>query len=156
LTTAKVATEVASLQVVNVPYTFVPNMHAQDVVFELGVLFTTKEGGKVVQYTAYNSTISVAEPPTSLLDPQVLFLYLILTGLVAGGGFLAYNTWVAPMLPKPKKVRTVPVESKSTAVETPRGAFDESWIPEHHLKRPVAQKVKSSGSTPKGKAKKGE
>ncbi|KAF3932872.1 hypothetical protein ABW19_dt0200510 [Dactylella cylindrospora] len=154
LTAAKVGTEIGSLQVANVPYSFVPNMHAQDVVFELGVLFASKEGGKVVQYTAYNGTISVAEPPTSLLDPQVLFLYLVLTGLVAGGGYLAYNTWVVPILPKPKKVRAAPVESaKTTSAEVPKGGFDESWIPEHHLKRPVAQKVRSSGSTPKNKAK---
>ncbi|KAF3923467.1 hypothetical protein ABW21_db0207980 [Orbilia brochopaga] len=159
LTASKVATEIPASGVANVPYSFVPNMHAQDVVFELGVVFSLKEGGKVAQYTAYNSTISIAEPPTSLLDPQILFLYLFILGLVSGGGYLAYQTWVVPMLPKPKRVRptpVAPVEAKTTSAEVPKGGFDESWIPEHHLKRPVAQKVRSSGGTPKPKGPKKE
>jgi len=142
-----------------VPYSFITNMHAQDAVLELGMLISA--GGKMVQYMAYNGTISVAEPETSLLDPQVLFLYLILTSLVAGGGYLAYSTWVVPMLPKKKRTpraaatTTAPSEAKTTGVDAAvpagKGGFDESWIPEHHLKRPVAQKVKSSGGTPKTK-----
>ncbi|KAK6359679.1 hypothetical protein TWF696_000822 [Orbilia brochopaga] len=158
LTASKVATEIPASGVANVPYSFVPNMHAQDVVFELGVVFSVKEGGRVAQYTAYNGTISVAEPPTSLLDPQILFLYLFILGVVSGGGYLAYQTWVVPMLPKPKRVRPTPVapaEAKTSSAEVSKGGFDESWIPEHHLKRPVAQKVRS-GSTPKPKGAKKE
>ncbi|EPS44733.1 hypothetical protein H072_1264 [Dactylellina haptotyla CBS 200.50] len=156
LTTAKVGTEVPADGVVNVPYSFVSNMHAQDVILELGLLLTSKKSERIIQYTAYNGTISVAEPPTSLLDPQILFLYLFILGLVGGGGYLAYETWVVPMLPKPKRVRTTaPVEAKTTSADVGKGGFDESWIPEHHLKRPVAQKVRSSG-TPKPKAGKKE
>lgn len=158
LTAAKVATEIQPSGTVNVPFSFVPNMHAQDVVFELGLVFGLKDG-RAAQYTAYNGTISVAEPPTSLLDPQIMFLYLFILGVVSGGGYLAYQTWVVPMLPKPKRVRptpVAPVEAKTTSAEVPKGGFDESWIPEHHLKRPVAQKVRSSGSTPKPKGGKKE
>ncbi|KAF3908634.1 hypothetical protein AA313_de0202800 [Arthrobotrys entomopaga] len=157
LTALKVGSEIPAQGTTNVPYSFVPNMHAQDVVFELGVLFHSKEGdGKMIQHTAYNGTISVAEPPTSLFDPQILFLYIFILGLVGAGGYVAYQTWVVPMLPKPKRVRReVPTEAKTTSADVPKGGFDESWIPEHHLKRPVAQKVRSSG-TPKPKGKKGE
>ncbi|KAK6505157.1 hypothetical protein TWF481_007078 [Arthrobotrys musiformis] len=152
LTASKQGTEVPSSGTANIPYSFVPNMHAQDVVLELGVLFSVKEHGKAVQYTAYNGTISVAEPPTSLLDPQILFLYVFILGLVSAGGYVAYQTWVVPMLPKPKRVRpAAPVEAKTTSADVKTG-FDESWIPEHHLKRPVAQKVRSGG-TPKPKTK---
>ncbi|EGX47476.1 hypothetical protein AOL_s00083g412 [Orbilia oligospora ATCC 24927] len=152
LTVSKQGTEIPASGTTNVPYSFVPNMHAQDVVLELGVLFSVEKHGKAVQYTAFNSTISVAEPPTSLLDPQILFLYVFILGLVSAGGYVAYQTWVVPMLPKPKRVRpVVPVEAKTTSTDVKTG-FDESWIPEHHLKRPAAQKVRSGG-TPKPKAK---
>ncbi|RVD84586.1 uncharacterized protein DFL_006327 [Arthrobotrys flagrans] len=155
LTVSKQGTEIPSSGTTNVPYSFVPNMHAQDVVLELGVLFSVEKHGKAVQYTAFNSTISVAEPPTSLLDPQILFLYVFILGLVSAGGYVAYQTWVVPMLPKPKRVRpAAPVEVKTTSADVKTG-FDESWIPEHHLKRPVAQKVRSGG-TPKPKSKKSE
>ncbi|KAF3914914.1 hypothetical protein ABW20_dc0107808 [Dactylellina cionopaga] len=155
LTTSRTLQVIPVGGVMNIPYSFVPNMHAQDVVLELVVMFSPKDqGNKPVQYTAYNGTISVAEAPTSLLDPQILFLYLFILGVVGAGGYVAYQTWVVPMLPKPKRVRpvAVPTEAKTTSAEVPKGQFDESWIPEHHLKRPVAQKVRSSG-TPKPKAK---
>lgn len=69
-----------------------------------------------------------------------------------------YKTWFETLFPQArhtkgsKKGRKVDVVeplsgSESTGVAT--GAdkdYDESWIPEHHINRPVAKRVKSGAS----------
>ena len=93
-------------------------------------------------------------------DPVLLFsifLYLFLTGLFGATLYFVYKTWIEALFPqtraKPssKKVKKVEVEplSGSESAGATTGAdkdYDESWIPTHHINRPVAKRVKSGAS----------
>lgn len=53
-----------------VPYAFALDMQPQDVRLELVAVLSDSQGG-IYQVSAYNSTASIVEPPTSFLDPQM-------------------------------------------------------------------------------------
>ncbi|KAE9577476.1 Increased recombination centers protein [Colletotrichum fructicola] len=140
-----------------VPYSFALDMQPQDVLLQL-VAVVSNSKGDIFQVQAYNATAAVVEPPTSIFDPQIIFLYLFLTGAFAGTLYFVYKTWIEALFPQAKKAKTakkvrqvnvtVPLaEADTTAVASSTGKdFDESWIPEHHLNRPVAKRVKSGAS----------
>lgn len=54
----------------SVSYAFGTDMHPQDLRLQLGAAVGVEEG-KFVSIPAYNSTVSVVEPDTSIFDPQV-------------------------------------------------------------------------------------
>jgi len=160
LTAARYGVTIPAGEKHTVPFTFTLDMMPQDTIVELLAVLSNKEG-QVFQIEAHNGPASIVEPPTSILDPQIIFLYLFLTGLFGATLYFVYKTWIESLFPQarvvktPKKVKKVEVEplsgSDSTGAAT--GAekdYDESWIPNHHINRPVAKRVKSSAS---GKAK---
>ncbi|GKT49339.1 increased recombination centers protein 22 [Colletotrichum spaethianum] len=149
-----------------VPYSFALDANPQDVLLQL-IAVVSNAKGDVFQVQAYNSTASIVEPPTSIFDPQIslsIFLYLFLSGAFAGTLYFVYKTWIEALFPQAKKAKsskkartvsvTVPLADSDAAAEaTSTGkSYDESWIPEHHINRPVAKRVKSGAS---GKLRKG-
>ncbi|RCI07497.1 hypothetical protein L249_4549 [Ophiocordyceps polyrhachis-furcata BCC 54312] len=146
-----------------IPYSFVLDMQPQDVRIQL-VAVVTSAKGSVVQVPAHNGTASIVEAPTSFFDPQIIFLYLVLSAAFAGTLYFVYKTWIETLFPQTK--RTKPTRrgkkatdadaalsgAESTAVSPGAGkTYDESWIPDHHIKPPVAKRVKSGvGSKKKG------
>lgn len=84
-----------------------------------------------------------------------LFLYLILTAFVGGCGYLVYNTWLASVVPKKRRPEIVKVAASQTPALATGAKYDESWIPEHHIKKPAAQRT-NSGKPKNVKGKKGE
>ncbi|KAL7274059.1 Increased recombination centers protein 22 [Rhizina undulata] len=157
LTSAVVGLEVPTEKRVEIPYQFTTNLNPQDVLLNLALVLTDPEG-KFVTLTAYNSTIGIVEPELSILDPQILFLYLVLAAVFGGAGYLVYNTWIAPVVPKSRrtpKTDTVRIAGASTPAMASGSTYDESWIPEHHIKKPGNTRARSG--TPKGvKNRKGE
>jgi len=69
LTAAKVGASIEPEKNSRVAYSFIVDVQPQDVILELGLVMTVK--GNVITKTAYNGTVSIAEPETSLLDPQL-------------------------------------------------------------------------------------
>ncbi|TDZ30943.1 Increased recombination centers protein 22 [Colletotrichum spinosum] len=139
-----------------VPFSFALDMQPQDVLLQL-VAVVTNSKGEVFQIQAYNSTGAIVEPPTSIFDPQIIFLYLFLTGAFAGTLYFVYKTWIEALFPQAKKAKsskkvrqvsvTVPVAEPDTSAATSTGkSYDESWIPDHHINRPIAKRVKSGAS----------
>lgn len=77
-----------------------------------------------------------------------------------------YKTWIEALFPQAKRARgpagvapgkkskkaevVEPLSgNESTGAGTGTDDFDSSWIPAHHLNRPVAKRVKSSASAKK-------
>ncbi|KAF7553641.1 hypothetical protein G7046_g7042 [Stylonectria norvegica] len=142
----------------SVPFAFTQDMQPQDVLLQLVAVITDSDGN-VFQVQAHSQTASIVEPPTSFFDPQIIFLYLFLTAGFAGTLYFVYKTWIEALFPQAKRPRTAkkakkvevadPLSgSESTAVATGTGKdYDESWIPDHHINRPVAKRVKSGANS---------
>jgi len=153
LTTTRYGVSIPAGEKHTVPYNFVLDMMPQDTVVELLAVLGNKDG-QVFQIEAHSGPASIVEPPTSILDPQIIFLYLFLTGLFGATLYFVYNTWIASLFPaaakpakKTKKIEVEPLSgSESAGVTTGADGYDESWIPQHHINRPVAKRVKSAAS----------
>ncbi|KAF8445277.1 hypothetical protein BGX38DRAFT_1064862, partial [Terfezia claveryi] len=144
LTKQVLAIELPKGQKANLPYTILVDMHPKNLRLNLQMILRSSEQ-KLVTATAYNSTVSIVEQPMSLLDPQLLFLYLVLFSSIAGAGYWAYNYWLDTINPKRKRgtraasvkpVRIASPVGTATGVAGVEGQkIDQSWIPEHHIKR---------------------
>ena len=105
-----------------------------------------------------------------LLTPSLssIFLYLFLLAVFSGILYFVYNTWVSTLFPqKPRAAKTPkravggggkkadpadPATADGSALASGAKAYDESWIPAHHINRPEARRVKS-GVRPKSRGK---
>ncbi|EZF35275.1 hypothetical protein H109_02838 [Trichophyton interdigitale MR816] len=145
---------------ISLPYFFTNDMHPQDLTLNLAAVISDSKG-IMHPITAYNGTVSVVEQDTSIFDPQVLFLYLFLLACAAGSVYFFYTLWIAPYFPQKRKGgkgsdrarKSAGVSSSVDATDpastegTPSTkTYDTEWIPAHHINRPEARKVKSSGS----------
>lgn len=117
--------------------------------------------------------------PQSALGPSLtttssLFLYLFLLAGFTGTLYFIYKTWIESLFPQTRRggkggerakrssggsKKAVPVEEQVSVVGADgpavttgalaQKAYDESWIPEHHINRPTAKRVKSGASKKK-------
>lgn len=85
-----------------------------------------------------------------------IFLYLVLSAAFAGTCYFVYNTWFASFFPQTKKPRApkaVVIEKEPLSGGEGSGVdvktYDESWIPQDHINRPTARRVKSGASKKK-------
>ncbi|KAK4220823.1 increased recombination centers protein 22 [Podospora fimiseda] len=163
LTAVKVEASIPAGGKHQVPFQFVLDMNPQDVILDLTSVITNAAGGLVYQVQAHTGPATIVEAPTSLLDPQIIFLYVFLTGLFGAISYFVYKTWIEALFPQAtrrtatankKKVVEIEPLSGNESTGATSGAdgkdYDESWIPNHHINRPVAKRVKSGAS---GKAK---
>jgi hypothetical protein len=157
----------------SISYKFVTELRPQDLRLNLGAVVTDAEGNA---YTlqAFNETVSVVEPDTSLFDPQIIFLYLVLLAGFGGTCYFIYSTWITTLFPQKRRggkggeratrssggtKKVDPADQVSIlgadgpAVASGAKAYDESWIPAHHINRPDAKRVKSGGPRPKSRSK---
>ncbi|KAG8733337.1 hypothetical protein FRC11_007054 [Ceratobasidium sp. 423] len=120
--------------------------------------------GNVFRMTAHDSIVAIVEPPSSIFDIQMILTYLIVFGIIGGGGYFTYLT----MNPPPKKKSGASTTVPATQVplpETPGGAarYEEEWIPSHHLggtgartrKISKGEALSSGDESASGKKKKG-
>ncbi|PVI02962.1 hypothetical protein DM02DRAFT_612603 [Periconia macrospinosa] len=154
-----------------VTYSFSTEMHPQDVRLQLVTVLQDSKS-QILTVSAYNETVSVVEAPTSIFDPQIIFLYLVLLGVFGGTVYFIYNTWITTFFPQKRRggkggerakkssggsKKVDPADQVSVvgadgpAVTSGSKGYDESWIPATHLNRPEARRVKSG--TPKSKVK---
>lgn len=140
----------------SVPYSFALDMQPQDVKIQL-VAVLSDDKGNTFQVPAYDASASIVEAPTSILDPQIIFLYLFLTGVFGGTLYFVYKTWLEALFPQAKRSKkvkqatiAVPVPVDTDDAAASGKGYDESWIPDHHINRPIAKRVKS-GASIKGK-----
>ena len=109
-----------------------------------------------------------------LLIPTRIFLYLFLTTIFTGTLYFVYKTWIETLFPKTKRggkggerakkssggsKKAVDVKDQVSVIGADgpavttgalaQKAYDESWIPDHHINRPAAKRVKSGSAKAK-------
>ncbi|KZZ97853.1 hypothetical protein AAP_00114 [Ascosphaera apis ARSEF 7405] len=154
LTMAKYQTQIPAGQEQLISYPIELDMHPADLALSLTAFVLTAE--KVI-YTlpVFQDVVSIVEPPTSIFDPQILFLYFFLGSLFAATFYFFYTVWVAPYLPakqrkaaasKTTSVKAVEKTEPATASGSDIGgaSYNTEWIPAHHIARPEARKVKGN------------
>ena len=82
--------------------------------------------------------VSIVDEPVSFWDPRYLLVQLVLGATMAGAGYYLSKTFLLPYLePKKQPAKTNKKEkATSSGVSVSNGkSYDESWIPEQHLKK---------------------
>ncbi|KAI9711808.1 MAG: hypothetical protein M1820_001953 [Bogoriella megaspora] len=163
LTTIRYMVEIPAGEKESLVYSFATEMHPQDLTLSLVAVIGDGEGS-FYTLQAFNETVSVVEAPTSIFDPQIIFLYIFLAAAFAGTCFFIYNTWVAQLFPQKRRggkggerakrssglsKKVDPADQVSVigadgpAVTSGAQVYDESWIPQHHIQRPEAKRINS-------------
>ncbi|KEF55427.1 uncharacterized protein A1O9_08177 [Exophiala aquamarina CBS 119918] len=156
LTTHQYAIEIPPGEKQSLPFRFSTNMHPQDLRLNLAAVISSQNA--FFTLPAFNGTVSIVEPDASIFDPQLLFLYFFLLACAVAVGYFFYTIWIVPYFPQqkrktaggkktPRKVEPPAVlsDNESPAVSTGAKPYNEDWIPTHHIQRPEARRVKSSG-----------
>ncbi|KAJ5636449.1 uncharacterized protein N7484_009762 [Penicillium longicatenatum] len=159
LTATRYGVEIPANSKESVSYSFATEMHPQDLRLNIAAILSDSEG-KFFTVQAFNGTVSVVEPETSIFDPQIIFLYFFLLACFAGIVYFFYTVWVAPYFPQKRKSgksgekRTPAKRAESTAAEETSSpavssatTYNADWIPSHHIARPEARKVKGAGKS---------
>ena len=109
----------------------------------------------------------------TLTFPRI-FLYLFLLAAFAGTLYFVYKTWIETLFPQTKRggkggerakrssggsKKAVDVKDQVSVIGADgpavttgalaQKAYDESWIPDHHINRPKAKRVQSGASSKK-------
>lgn len=140
-----------------VPFDFYPEFKPQDLGVEFRLVVRDGQTSKKHNVLAYTGKVTVIEPPKSWFDLQTLSLYVFGLALLAGGAWLAREMY----FPEPKKGKGRKKSgSTRTSAGPPTGAttgvamggngkgYDESWIPESHLR---SKKAVAGGSGDEGR-----
>lgn len=159
LTNALMGLELQPGQHADLPYAINLDMHPQVLELKLNVAVTKDDEPLTIH--AWKGEAEVVEQPMSLLDPQLLFLYLFILSAIGGTAYWGYNKYLDSVNPRrhrqaqrEPKVTTVRretimrAESPTTAVASgvSGGKYDESWIPEHHIKKEKAGRSRTPRS----------
>ncbi|KAH7106514.1 hypothetical protein BKA62DRAFT_687349 [Auriculariales sp. MPI-PUGE-AT-0066] len=122
---------------ISLPYQFHSEFRPGDLQLKLWVEYTVGDDKKTKhRVDAFESIVTVVEPPASIFDLQMILTYLIVIGLVDR--------------PKSKKIRSTATVADEPVDATPvkgSGVYSEDWIPQHHLRSRSFKKegVLSSG-----------
>ncbi|KAJ6005611.1 hypothetical protein N7451_003555 [Penicillium sp. IBT 35674x] len=159
LTATRYGVEIPANSKESVSYSFATEMHPQDLRLNIAAILSDSEG-KFFTVQAFNGTVSVVEPETSIFDPQIIFLYFFLLACFAGVVYFFYTVWVAPYFPQKRKsgksgekrtpakrAESVATEETSSPAVSSATTYNADWIPSHHIARPEARKVKGAGKS---------
>lgn len=130
----------------SIPYHFSAEQREGNLNLKIWVEWSAVNSRKKERTLAYDSTVTITEPPTRWFDPQLILLYIILLSTAGGIGYMVYNSYSPNAAGRRgktgEKVRN-PVEAISNApkISTPTGGrYEADWIPPTHSQRPGSKK----------------
>ncbi|GFZ43956.1 hypothetical protein JCM24511_01676 [Saitozyma sp. JCM 24511] len=123
------------------PFQVYSEFRPQDIGLTVWVNLAEPGSTALHSITALNQTVSVVEPASSWLDPQLLFLWLLIGSALTAGAYFAYDLFLRPKGKKrgarggkkDKAKAVVPADQDKHAYPDVK-PYEEEWIPEHHLK----------------------
>ncbi|KAI4124894.1 MAG: hypothetical protein LQ347_005562 [Umbilicaria vellea] len=153
LTTTRYNVEVPAGEKESLSYSFATELHPQDMKLSLATVITDSEGA-FYTIQAFNETVSIVEQDTSIFDPQITWITTLFPQKRRGGKGVER---VKRSFGQSKKVdpadQVAVTGADGPAVTSSSKAYDESWIPAHHINKPEARRLKSGGPRPKNRSK---
>lgn len=111
--------------------------------FDLNVVLLGDYDKQIGSIDAGKVAVTVEDPPISALDPKLILVQAIIALTTIGLGYFLSTTFIMPYLePKKAKKESKKTDSKPAGVQPNEKGYDESWIPETHLKKTSAGKKK--------------
>ncbi|KAH9989023.1 hypothetical protein BJV77DRAFT_1019046 [Russula vinacea] len=127
---------------IQLPYNFYSEFRTGDI--KLSVWLEHIIDGDREKISAFESIVTVVEPELSIFDFKLLSTYVMVLAILGGLIYVAYLSFV----PQTKPKKTTPITtSESTVTATGAGGYQEEWIPEHHLRKAKARKVRGAVSS---------
>ncbi|MBW0460597.1 hypothetical protein O181_000312 [Austropuccinia psidii MF-1] len=132
-----------------IPYHFNSEQKEGDIGLKIWIEWSGPKGPKH-KSLAYDSTVTIREPPTRWFDPQLILLYVILCSMFGGLGYLVYVSYLLPLKATRPGLKTKRSANFSAAsgpkTSTPTGGvYEEEWIPAGHSVRPSKKSGAESG-----------
>ncbi|KAI8061716.1 hypothetical protein BC940DRAFT_309911 [Gongronella butleri] len=122
----------------SVRYNFYSEFNPADYQVEINV--DVLAGENYFRVNGFEGVVSVIDPEASLLDPQLLFLYVILAAAAAGVAYLIREAYFGGATKKKTSAKKNEVVEKAAhRDEKGNMVLDQSWIPDHHLKSSPSQ-----------------
>lgn len=104
--------------------------------FDLAFTLYFSFNEEILTVTLSKTPVSVNDPPVSSLDPKLLFVQIILGVTAIVIGYFVSTKVILPNLEKKYPKKPVPKEKSTTRGVNPGAkGYDESWIPQEHLKK---------------------
>lgn len=133
------------------PYNFNSEHKPREVLLKIWVNYNDGSSAVPHRTMAYDSIVTIVEPPSSFFDLPLLLSYVVLVVVLGGSGYLIFKTYAPKSLKKAVKKQRLGAPAKSTIsepvgpvkVSSASGAYEEEWIPAHHLQK--EKKVKKEG-----------
>ncbi|KIO17104.1 hypothetical protein M407DRAFT_246850 [Tulasnella calospora MUT 4182] len=130
------------------PYNFYSEHKPKEVNLKIWVDYDSGTPSGLHRVMAYDSVVSIVEPPASFFDLPLLFTYLMLAGIVGGAGYLVWENY-APKSLKKKARKHVKKDEISAPVAsttaTTSAKADDQWLPPSMRKK--AKKVEGVASS---------
>jgi hypothetical protein len=128
---------------IQLPYNFYSEFRTGDIKLSVWLEHIIDDDREKI--SAFDSIVTVVEPELSIFDFKLLSTYVMVLAILGGLGYVAYLSFVPQT--KPKKTITPISTTESTITATGAGGYQEEWIPEHHLRKTKARKVRSAVSS---------
>ncbi|PWN35531.1 uncharacterized protein FA14DRAFT_160634 [Meira miltonrushii] len=135
-------------QPLQVPFDFYPEFKPQEVGVEFRILVKDGQTSKVHNLHAYTGSVSVVEPAKSWFDVQLLSLYALLAAVVGTAVYWASKNYPGSNSINKRKQRASTAKANAASgssvgtkgqkvepVSASSSAYDEDWIPAHHLRK---------------------
>ncbi|CAO3622062.1 unnamed protein product [Cunninghamella blakesleeana] len=132
LTGLRYDVQIASQATAEVPFTFYSEFAPGELALKLFVDLLA--GEKIVRVVGYSGTVTITDPETSFLDPQLIFLYIVLGAGALGVAYIIREAFFGGSKKKSTVKKAEPAEKPAHRDEKGQMVLDESWIPDHHLK----------------------
>jgi len=116
------------------PYSFYSEHKPREVTLKVWVNYDDGTPTGLHHAVAYDSVVTIVEPPASIFDFQLILASLISLALVAGGGYFVYDNYFPKN--RKRKARKAPVaksEISSPVATAATKSYDADWIPAHNL-----------------------
>eukprot|EP01091_Cochliopodium_minus_P008709 TRINITY_DN2014_c0_g1_i1.p1 TRINITY_DN2014_c0_g1~~TRINITY_DN2014_c0_g1_i1.p1 ORF type:complete len:238 (-),score=68.81 TRINITY_DN2014_c0_g1_i1:66-779(-) len=99
-----------------------PNIEPMKLVFLATIHYRTTYGNSAFSTILYNRTIQITEPEEDIYAGESMFLYFLIIGTIAVGGYLYYMKTTSEKKQKTSKTTT------SSVTESGTSEIDESWL----------------------------